>query len=104
MKVLVCHRNKAVLHMARINAEKHGVEVTVAKNGNEVLMLGRISRPDVIVLGNDLEKPSTDETVKMLKAEPTLRGVEVVITKGLLPDLFGTKKRFPFPWNKSAIS
>jgi DNA-binding response OmpR family regulator len=100
MKVIVCHRQKALLHMARLNAQRHGVEVTIARNGNEVLAYARSERPDAIVLGNDLENPSTDETVKMLKAEPSLRGVEVIIAKGLLPDLLGLKKRFPFPWPK----
>ena len=101
MKVIVCHRQKTLVHLARINGKSHGVDVTVARNGHEILAYARDHRPDAIVLGTDLENPSTEETIQMLKSEPTLRGVEVIKVKSL-PDLLTLKKTFPsvFQWPK----
>lgn len=92
MRVVVCHRQRALVQLARLNAERHGVRVEVCANGRLVLEAARRERPDLIVLGNDLKNPTTDETVAMLNADPSLKGVRVVIAKGGL-DL-GLAKKF----------
>ncbi|MGV3616646.1 MAG: hypothetical protein ACO1SV_15065 [Fimbriimonas sp.] len=97
MEVLVCHRQKMLVHVARVNAEKHGVKVRIAARPKEVLAMARAERPDVIVLGNDLKDPTTDELVKALNADLTLGGVEVIVVKGAIPDLAASIKKIRWP-------
>jgi DNA-binding response OmpR family regulator len=97
MEVLVCHRQRALVQLARLHAEHHGVRVRVAHRPKDVLPMARAQRPDVIVLGNDLKDPGTDDLVKALNAEPTLANVEVVVAKGGIPDLGAALKKFRWP-------
>lgn len=97
MEVLICHRQKMLLHVARINAERHGVKVRIAPKSKDVLKLARADRPDVIVLGNDLEGPTTDELVKELNADLSLAQVEVIVVKGAIPDLMASLKKVKWP-------
>ena len=100
--VVVCHRNKLLLNIGRLHAERHGLKVIVAKNGKDVVTKARAHKPDLIVLANDLENPTTDETVQMLEADPILKGIRVVIIKGALPNLADILGKFPgTPWQKS---
>lgn len=86
-----------MVHLAKLNAERHGVRVEVAKNGKDLLARAEDERPDLIVLGNDLRAPTTEELVQLLHRDPRLRGVQVVVVKGLLPDWTLLKKAFPWP-------
>jgi CheY-like chemotaxis protein len=95
--VLVCHNNKVLVNIGRIHAERHGLRVIVAKNGNEVLLKARLHRPDMIVLSSDLKSPSTEETIKLLQQDPSLSGIRVVTIKGAIPNLRDMLGRFPGP-------
>lgn len=95
--VLVCHPNKLLLQMGRLHAQRSGLKVHVAKNGNDVLLKARLHRPDLIVLSSDLKSPTTEETVRMLDADPLLRGCKVVTVKGAVPNLRDLLGRFPGP-------
>jgi DNA-binding response OmpR family regulator len=97
MEVLVCHRQKALVHLARINAERHGVKVRIAPRPKDVLTLARADKPDMILLGNDLKDPTTEELVKALDEDFTLRGVQVIVVKGAIPDLAGSFKKLKWP-------
>lgn len=97
MRVIVCHRQKTLVHLARIQAERQGVKVDIARDGKDVVAKAKASHTDVIVLGKDLSNPSTDETVKMLQAEPSLRGVKVVVANGASADLVKSVKDFGWP-------
>ena len=89
--------------MAQLQSARHGITVIVARDGNEVLVksVGDV-RPDAIVLSNDLKNPTTEELVRLLNADPRLRGIEVIVLKGMLESLGqllkGSKK---FPWNRN---
>lgn len=74
--------------MAELQAARHGIGLIVASDGKDVLIkaTGKV-RPDAIVLGNDLKNPSTEELVEMLNADPRLRGVQVIVVKGVLDSL-----------------
>jgi CheY-like chemotaxis protein len=99
--VLVCHPNKVLLNLGRLHAERQGLRVLVAKDGNDVLEKARIHRPDLIVLSNDLKNPTTEETVQRLDADPSLKGIRVVVVKGALPNMGDMLKKFPgVPWQK----
>ncbi len=97
MEVLVCHRQRALVQLGRLHAEQHGVRVRVAHRPKDVLPMARAQRPNLIVLGSDLKDPSTEELVSSLQAEPTLAGVEVVVTKAGLPDLGTALRKFRGP-------
>jgi DNA-binding response OmpR family regulator len=85
--VVACHSNKMLAHLGKLHAERQGLRVILAKNGDDVLLKAKLNQPDLIVLSNDLQKPSTEETVAMLEREPTLKGIRVVIVKGALPNV-----------------
>lgn len=97
MEVLVCHRQKALVHLARLNAERHGVKVRIAPRPKDVLPLARLEKPDLILLGNDLKDPSTEELVKILDADVELSGVRVIVVKGAIPDLAESFKKLKWP-------
>ena len=70
--------------MAQLQARRHGIDLDAAANSKELLVKSlQDPKPFVIVLSPDLKNPSTEELVKILSAEPRLRGVEVVVIKGI---------------------
>lgn len=98
MRILVCHPKKALVQLARLHAEKHGMQVDVAKNGNDLIRRAQAQRPDLIVIGEGLKEPDTEETKRLINAEPTLRGVRVIVTgSGLGPDLGQAMRAFGWP-------
>lgn len=97
MEVLVCHRQKTLVHLARIQAERHGVKVRIAPRAKDVVALARAQKPDVIVLGNDLKDPTTEELVKTLDADVSLSSVRVIVAKGAIPDLAEAFKKLKWP-------
>jgi hypothetical protein len=86
--ILFCHSNRGWTRMAQLQASRHGIGLIVARDGRDVMTkaVGEV-RPDAIVLGNDLKNPSTDELVRMLNADPRLRGIPVIVVKGVLDSL-----------------
>lgn len=99
--ILVCHSNGSLVRMAQVQATRHGIRLLIARNSEEVMKiaLGQL-RPDAIVLSNDLKNPSTDELVKKLNADPRLKGVQVVVVKGMLDGISQLLKGFKRPpWN-----
>ena len=99
--ILVCHSNRNLVRMAQMQAARNGIKVIVARDGNDLLVkaTGEL-RPDAIVLSDDLKNPTTDETVRALKADPRLKGVQVVVLKGVLDGLGQMLKGFKRPpWN-----
>ncbi len=101
--VIVCHRNRVLVGMGKLHAERRGVRVVIAANGNDVLVKARQERPKAIILGNDLQNPTTEETVALLNADPSLKGVPVAVVKGKLPRWGELTKDFPgVPWRCEA--
>ena len=99
-RVLVCHSNRSLVRLAQVNAARHGLQVDVAKNGKDLLLQARGEvRPDAVILSTDLKDPSTDEIVKILNADPFLKGVPVIVAKGILgnfAELLKSMKRPPW--------
>lgn len=85
--VVVGHRNKMLMQIGKLQAERHGLRVFTTSHGDDVVTLARQHRPELIVLGNDLQKPTTEETLKLLQADPELRGIRVVTLSGSLPSI-----------------
>jgi len=84
-----------------MQAARNGITVLVARDGKDVLAKATGDlRPDAIVLSNDLKNPSTDEIVRALQADPRLKGVQVIVLKGVLDGLGQMLKGFKRPpWN-----
>ena len=98
--LLVCHSSRAMVRIAQLNASRHGVRIVVAKNGADLMKkaVGQV-RPDAIILSDDLKSPSTEELVKLLNQDPRLKGIPVVVLKGLIGnigELLSTFKRAPW--------
>jgi len=91
MRVLVCHPQSLLLHMAKLNAERRGVEVELVRSPRDVQGKAQARRPNLIVLGPDLKDPSSEELATRLRLDPHLRGTEVMILKGNLTDLLKTR-------------
>jgi CheY-like chemotaxis protein len=99
--ILVCHSNRSLVRMAQLQASRHGVNVIVARDGNDLIVKAAGQpRPDAIVLSSDLKNPSTDEILNTLRLDPRLKGVPVVVAKGMLDGLGQLLKGFKRPpWN-----
>ena len=99
-RVLVCHSNRSVVRIAQLNATRHGIQVEIAKNSKDLLLRAKGEvRPDAIILSSDLKDPCTDEVVKLLNSDPFLRGVPVIVAKGILgniSELLKAAKRPPW--------
>lgn len=85
--VVVCIRNRVLLGLGKLQAERLGLRVFTAKDGNQVLIQARLHHPELIILGHDLSNPSTEETVARIKGDPMLRGIRVIAFKGPLPNI-----------------
>jgi CheY-like chemotaxis protein len=99
--ILVCHSNRNLVRMAQLQATRYGIRILVARNSAEVFAIatGQV-RPDAVVLSNDLKNPTTDELVKKLNADPRMKGVQVVVLKGMLDGIAQLFKGFKRPpWN-----
>ena len=99
--ILVCHSNRNLVRMAMMQAAKNGVTLLVARDGKEVVTkaTGDV-RPDAIVLSNDLKNPTTEELVRTLHADPRLKGIQVIVLKGVLDGVGQMLKGFKRPpWN-----
>jgi CheY-like chemotaxis protein len=99
--ILVCHSNGNLVRMAQLQASRHGIKILVARTSKDVIRMASDQlRPDAIVLSNDLKGPSTDELVKLLNADPRLKGVQVIVLKGMLDGIGQLFKGFKRPpWN-----
>ncbi len=86
--VLVCHSNKTLARLAQLQSSRLGVAVAVVIDPKNVVVraLGD-PRPDAIILSNDLKNPSTDEILRALNGDPRLKGVRVIVMKGMLDGL-----------------
>ncbi|MDR3691487.1 MAG: hypothetical protein P4L46_19055 [Fimbriimonas sp.] len=96
--VLVCHSNRSLVRIAQLNAGRYGVNVIVARDGKDLVIKARGDvRPDAIILSDDLKNPATEDLVRALKADPRLKGVPVIVLKGLLGNVGELLKAFKRP-------
>ncbi len=97
-RVLICLSNRAMATMAQLQARRHGIDLEAAQNGRELVAKALLEpKPLVIVLSPDLKNPTTEETMKLLNADPRLRGIEVVVIKGAKDLLASLLKRGGLP-------
>ena len=77
--VLVVDDERDILELVKYNLDKEGYQVTTVATGEDALLAARSKLPDIIVL--DLMLPGVDglEVCRRLKAEPTTRGIPIVM-------------------------
>jgi|GEM_PF-3569400 len=102
MVVLVCHRQRALVAFAKLQAERQGHQVHTVGKSRDVVRVAREVHPQLIVLGHDLKDPDAEELKGQLNLEPSLRGVQVIVAKGATPDLLGKLKEFKWPGSRGA--
>jgi DNA-binding response OmpR family regulator len=81
--VLVAEDDAVLSSMYKSKLTKEGFDVILATNGENGIKMAREKKPDIILL--DLIMPVKDgfETLKELKADPTLKDIKVVILSNL---------------------
>ena len=77
--VLVVDDERDILELVKYNLDKEGYQVTAVATGEDALLAARSKLPDVVIL--DLMLPGVDglEVCRRLKAEPTTRGIPIVM-------------------------
>jgi len=78
-KILVVDDEEDILELLSFNLSREGYQVFTAATGEEALNLSRSTNPDLIVL--DLMLPGMDglEVAKILKTDPALRHIPIVM-------------------------
>ncbi len=78
-KILVVDDEEDILELLSFNLSREGYQVFTAATGEEALNLSRSTNPDLIVL--DLMLPGMDglEVAKILKTDPGLRHIPIVM-------------------------
>ena len=84
--VLVAEDDAFYSNIYKFKLNKEGLNVLTAVNGQEVLDQARKQTPDLILL--DLIMPIKDgfETLKELKADPSLKDIKVIVISNLGQD------------------
>jgi two-component system alkaline phosphatase synthesis response regulator PhoP len=78
-RVLVVDDEIYILQILEFSLEVEGYEVLTAQNGEEAIEVARSSRPDVIVLDIMMPKMDGYEACRLLKADPELGEVPVIL-------------------------
>jgi DNA-binding response OmpR family regulator len=77
--ILVADDEPSILLSLQVLLQKAGYEVRVARDGQEVLGALRGARPDLIVLDAMMPVLSGYDICEMLRAEPNLRDIPIIM-------------------------
>ncbi len=82
-KIVVAEDDQFLSNAYRVKLTKEGFDVKMVGDGQELLNLLKTYKPDIIIL--DLLMPVKDgfETIKELKASPSLKDIPVIIASNL---------------------
>jgi uncharacterized protein (TIGR02266 family) len=78
-KVLLVDDVKFFLELERSFLDREGFEVLVAESGREAIDLVRRERPGLVLLDLNMPGMSGDEVCRVLKHDPDLRGMPVIM-------------------------
>ena len=99
-KVLVVDDDPDARDFFRTVMEDHGYVVTCAKDGNEALAQIKEGTPDLVTLDMSMPERSGVAVYRVLKDDPALAGVPVVIITGISDDFkqfISTRRQVPPP-------
>jgi DNA-binding response OmpR family regulator len=86
MKILIIEDEEALALVLKEKFEVEGYSVSVAKNGEEGIDETRKWTPDIILLDLILPKKNGFEVLEILKGDPELRPIPVVVLSNLGED------------------
>lgn len=83
--VLIAEDHKLSALMLFMHLNELGCKVTTVKNGWELLQTAEKDLPDIIIMDYHMPVMDGEETIRLLKKNPTLKHIPVIVTTG---DLF----------------
>lgn len=85
-QILIVDDEKDLVELLQVRFESEGFGVLVAYDGHEALRITREIKPDLIIL--DIAMPKLDgyEVCKIIKSDPTLEAIPIVIITGVWRD------------------
>jgi len=86
MKVLIVEDEEALRTVLQEKIQKSGFETFVARDGVEGWTMAKSKNPDIILLDLILPKRSGFDVLKMLKQDPDLKNVPVIVLSNLAGD------------------
>jgi CheY-like chemotaxis protein len=81
-KILVVDDDLAILTLMRNVLREYDLDAVVADSGTSALELARSERPDLILLDRKMPGMSGEEAVRVLRSQPSLRNVPILILSG----------------------
>ena len=95
-RVLVVDDNEDLLKMLRLRIEAEGYEFMSAKDGDEMLNVMKMKRPDVIILDIMLPRMDGYSALREMRKKEGLKDIPVIVLtakeKRKLGDLFALEK------------
>mgnify|MGYP001578385390 CR=1 FL=1 len=85
-KLLIVEDEPLLANLLKQRFEKEGIEVILARDGEEALNFLRTTRPDLILLDIILPKISGFELLETMSADPNIEKAPVIITSNLGQD------------------
>lgn len=82
-KILLVEDEPLLANLLKQRLEKDGIEVTLARDGEEALARLRESKPDLILLDIILPKISGFELMETLQADPQFERAPVIVISNL---------------------
>lgn len=80
--ILVVDDDRPILILMRNLLREFGFEPLTASTGAEAIDAARIRRPDLVLLDRHMPGLSGDEVIRMLRSEPELAKITIVILSG----------------------
>jgi CheY-like chemotaxis protein len=81
-KILVVDDDLAILTLMENVLREYDLDAVVADSGTSALELARSERPDLILLDRKMPGMSGEEAVRVLRSQPSLRNVPILILSG----------------------
>lgn len=78
-KVMVCDDDKSILEMMEMIMQEFGYEVFTESNSLNVLNDIEVEKPDLLLLDIWMPARSGDQVLKLIKAEPKLSNLPVIM-------------------------
>jgi DNA-binding response OmpR family regulator len=85
-KVLIVEDEESILELCSTIFKLEGYKVLYAKDGEEALRITREDNPDILVLDIQIPKINGNEVCKLIKSDPTMSDIKVLMLSGMVQD------------------
>lgn len=76
---MVCDDERHIVRLVQVNLERQAYRVSAAASGIEALESMRADRPDLVILDTDMPGMSGREVWDVMRADPELAAIPVVV-------------------------